>query len=340
MKYFRRSIIFTKRPLKEAFRFRDIFILQPIAREGIPSCPYANHYPSFLDYWIIEGEGKSDIDLIPKDINRVREICAILTSLSIFEVFTYDSSMRAWGIVAPAKTFEEMTEDEVETANEKAKESVWIPFTGFMYREFSQDRVITNLSIHEKNTEMVLDRDPFYFTNHPIEEDKEKVLFQDRIKTALDTYYGLPEDAQKRVFSAMMLIANGIKMGVQHQSLGFISYVSSIETMVELENRDLKIQHCETCGQPIYSVRKKFLSFLEKYVSRTESSKKKFSDLYNLRSRIAHSGKLFISDLEFSLLNQEETNKEWFKYMEVQQLARLSLFRWLLFNGTPNDTDI
>lgn len=110
--------------------------------------------------------------------------------------------------------------------------------------------------------------------------------------------------------------------------------------MVELENRDLKIQHCETCGQPIYSVRKKFLSFLEKYVSRTESSKKKFSDLYKLRSRIAHSGKLFISDLEFSLLNQEETNKEWFKYMEVQQLARLSLFRWLLFNGTPNDTDI
>ena len=184
---------------------------------------------------------------------------------------------------------------------------------------------------------MVLDRDPLYFTNHPIEDDKEKVLFQRGIITALDTYYDLPEETQKRVFSAMKLIANGIKMGIQHQSLGFISYVSSIETMVDLENKDLKIHHCETCGQPIFSVKKKFLSFLEKYVSGTESSKKKFSDLYNLRSRIAHSGKLFLSDVEFSLLNQDETNKEWFKYMEVQQLARLSMFRWLLFNGNSTD---
>ena len=152
MKYYRRSIVFTRRPLTEAFRYKDIFILQPIAREGIPSCPYAKHYPSFLDYWIIEDEGKSDIDLIPKDINRVREICAILTSLSNFEVFTYDSSMQAWGIVAPIKSFEEMTKDEVETANESATESVWIPFTGFMYKDYSQDRVISNLSILENNS--------------------------------------------------------------------------------------------------------------------------------------------------------------------------------------------
>ena len=69
-----------------------------------------------------------------------------------------------------------------------------------------------------------------------------------------------------------------------------------------------------------------------------KSGKKKFSDLYTLRSKIAHSGKLFLSDFEFSLLNQEETNKEWLKYMEVQQLARLSLFRWLLLNRISSDT--
>ena len=338
MKYYRRYIVFTKRPLKEAFRYKDVFILQPITREGIPFCPYAKHYPSFLDYWVTEDEGKSDIDLIPHDINKVKEICAILTSLSNFEVFSYDTSMRAWGIVAPIKTFEEMTEDEAESANENAKESVWIPFTGFMYKEYSQDRIITNLSILNNTTEMVLDKDPFYFTNHPIEEDKEQVIFQDKIIIALDTYYGLPEEAQKSVYSAMVLIANGIKLGIQHQSLGFISYISSIETMVELENKGQKIQRCETCGQPVYSVRKKFLSYLEKYVSRTKSSKKKFSDLYTLRSKIAHSGKLFLSDVEFSLLNQEETNKEWLKYMEVQQLARLSLFRWLLLNRISSDT--
>ncbi len=130
-------------------------------------------------------KSRGDIDLIPHDINKVKEICAILTSLSNFEVFSYDTSMRAWGIVAPIKTFEEMTEDEAESANENAKESVWIPFTGFMYKEYSQDRIITNLSILNNTTEMVLDKDPFYFTNDPIEEDKEQVIFSGQVFNSL-----------------------------------------------------------------------------------------------------------------------------------------------------------
>lgn len=102
--------------------------------------------------------------------------------------------------------------------------------------------------------------------------------------------------------------------------------------MVELENKGVKVHHCENCGQPMYAVKKKFIDYLVKYVSCTDKIKKKFNDLYKLRSKIAHTGKLFLSDVEFSLMNIEQNNKEWFKYVEVRQLARLSLYRWLLMN--------
>ena len=130
----------------------------------------------------------------------------------------------------------------------------------------------------------------------------------------------------------MVLLSDGINFGLQHQSIGFVSFISSVETMIDFENRGVKVEHCKECGQPVYSVSKKFIAYLSKYVSRTENSIRKFKRLYTLRSKIAHTGKLFLSDREFSLLNRDTTNQEWYSCMEAQQLARLSLFRWLLLN--------
>lgn len=333
MKYYRRNIVLTKRPLKEAFIYKDVFILQPIVRKDIPSCPYAQHYPAFLDYWIDSEEGKTEYEWIQYDINKTQEICTILTALSNFEIFTYDSSLKAWGVVAPSKSFDEMSIDEKNRVNAIARNSIWLPIASYIYDGFNQDRIISCLQIIEGNTEMSLDGNPLYFTDNPVEENKEKVIFNDKIKDVLECYFALPDEIKNAVYSAMVLIANGIKLGIRHQSLGFISYISSIETMVGIEYREVKVHHCKTCGQPVFSVRKKFLAYLEKYVSKTEVSKKKFINLYTLRSRIAHSGKLFLSDIEFSLLNREEIDTEWFKYLEVQQLARLSLYRWLLLNN-------
>lgn len=322
----------TKCPLKEAFCYRDIFIVQPIARRGVPNSPYAKHYPAFLDYWHDEDEGKDEIELIQLDINKTREICALLTAISNFEFFIYDSSLMAWGIAAPDVRFDDMAEEEVRSFNKRSRHSFWMPVAGYLYEEFATDRIVPKLSVLEGNTLMILDENPFYFTDNPIEENKKKISFHKNLIDALDSFYALKNDVRQTVFSAIVLIANAINWGLYHQSIGFVSFISSIETMVELENKGVKVHHCENCGQPIYSVKKKFIDYLVKYVSQTEESKKKFNDLYKLRSKIAHTGKLFLSDVEFSLMNVEQNNKEWFKYVEVRQLARLSLYRWLLIN--------
>lgn len=335
MQYYRRTIVFSKRPLKEAFCYRDVFIIQPITRANIPHSPYAKHYPAFLDYRIDEKEGLEEYDLMQKDIDKAKKICSLLTALSNFEFFTYNSNMSQWGFVAPSVSFEELSKEEEDRYNETAKTSVWVPFAVYTYPEFAQDCVINSLSILGDNTEMNLDENPLYFTDNPIQEQKEKVTFQEKLTDVLDSFYSLPEDDQRTVYSAIVLVANGIKLGVQHQSIGFVSFISSIETMIDFENKQAKKEFCEACGQPKYSVRKKFLDYLAKYVSRTDTSKKKFDRLYKLRSNIAHTGKLFLMDVEFSLLNKDTMNEEWYTFIDAQQLARLSLFRWLLLNN-PN----
>ena len=75
----------TKTPLWTAYQYRDVFILQPIVREDRPKCPYAKHYPVFVDFYIDTDEAKNEIELTALSLDRVKEICTLLTALSNFE---------------------------------------------------------------------------------------------------------------------------------------------------------------------------------------------------------------------------------------------------------------
>lgn len=322
----------TKTPLRTAYQYRDVFILQPIVRDGVPKCPYARHYPAFLDFYIDTDVTKTEIELMAPSLDRVKEICTLLTALSNFEFFTYSTSDFAWGAVAPSCSFDEMTTEETIFWNKQARNSVWM-VPSYTYEEFASDRLISSIALESPNKRMICDSNPRYFHDEPDEYGKSGIILPENITCALDTYYGLDLNSRKSVFAAMTLISNGINLGVQYQSLGFISYISAIETLVSLEYKKVKVEHCKECGQPRYKVSKKFLDLLAKYVSSTEKSQSKFKKMYNLRSKIAHTGELFISDVEFNLLKRDEMDGEWFRYLEVQQLARLCVFRWLLMNN-------
>ena len=333
MRYFRRNIIMTKTPLRTAYQYRDVFILQPIVRDDIPKCPYARHYPAFLDFYIDTDVTKTEIELMVLSLDRVKEICTLLTALSNFEFFTYSTTDCAWGVIAPSSSFDEMTSEEKDLWNRQALNSVWMPVPMYTYEGFQYDRLISSVALESPNKRMVCDKNPRYFNDEPDEYGKSGIILSEDLTCALDTYYALDWNSRKSVFAAMTLITNGINLGEQYQSLGFISYISAIETLVSLECKKVKVEHCKECGQPRYKVSKKFLDLLAKYVSSTEKSQSKFKKMYNLRSKIAHTGELFISDVEFNLLKRDEMDGEWFRYLEVQQLARLCVFRWLLMNN-------
>ena len=56
------------------------------------------------------------------------------------------------------------------------------------------------------------------------------------------------------VNSAASLICNGVDLRTKMKSLSFISFVSSIETMVNYKFRNVPIENCKEYGQPRYKV--------------------------------------------------------------------------------------
>ena len=78
------------------------------------------------------------------------------------------------------------------------------------------------------------------------------------------------------------------------KSLSFFSAVSAIETMINLEYKEEKIEFdcnhckslkssariCQKCGKPKWGIAEKFREFLGKYVSNSKSSRRKFNKIY------------------------------------------------------------
>lgn len=64
----------------------------------------------------------------------------------------------------------------------------------------------------------------------------------------LHNFFALDEEARAAVNSAASLICNGIEWGTKMKSISYISFVSSIETMMNLEFKNVPVGNSETCG--------------------------------------------------------------------------------------------
>lgn len=126
------------------------------------------------------------------------------------------------------------------------------------------------------------------------------------------------------------------------RSIAFLTYVSSIETMISIEMDDENIEYCKSCktlkksshicsecGSPVWGIRKKFSEYLKKYVAGSASSQRKYKKIYDLRSKIAHNGHLFLSDIDNTFEDLEIKNEEWLINIETLQLARLNIVNWI-----------
>ncbi len=90
--------------------------------------------------------------------------------------------------------------------------------------------------------------------------------------------------------NACIVLSKSYELRQIDWSASYIFLVTAIEALIEIEYSDIRVEHCNSCGQPKHKVRKKFLNFLDKYGHKVD---KKTKDLfYNLRSGIAHSGQL------------------------------------------------
>ena len=289
--------------------------------EGKPKSPYARHFPIFLEYTIdYQNDEPTDIfSLGAIRINKENEILNLLSCLTNYRFFKYDTSMIGWGVKMSDKLVEDMTEEEKQGMGDQdsgLKEDLRIE----QFTDFKPTVSFIEAQMHE------------YFTDNPIDDYSHEVCFPNTLYTALHNYYNLSSETRKKVNSCIYLACDGMDISSNKRSLSFLSYISAIEGLIGLEN-DSSPEICPQCKRPVFSVNQNFVKFLSKFVAGSVKSQKKYKDIYNLRSRITHSGKLFLSDYELSFdeSNGEKEYSEWLMRLETLQLFRISLDSWLRY---------
>ena len=343
MKKYYKTIIFSNSRLKTHFRYKNKFQILPIDLRGKPSNACARHFPLFLEYTIDYPNEKTDgfISIQAERINTENEIINLLSCLTNYHFFRYDLSMMGWGVIVPNKT-ENLTEEEEKVMN--CQESQF--FIGnYQYSGLNKDLQISQFTQFEYKTPLLNCSTYKYYTDNPIDDHFHDVLFHDTLIMAIDSYYNLPAEKRKKVRSSMCLACGGMDISTQKRTLSFLSYISAIEGLIGLEVGEKEIQFkckscqsilsspykCPECGGPIWGIKQKFVQFLSKYVLDNEKSRKKYKDIYNVRSKITHSGKLFMSDYELSFSEDsiKLNHDNWLMELETLQLFRISLNRWL-----------
>ena len=343
MRVYYRNIVFSDHELTRGLKYKDIFQLKPMCFERAPNSNMLRIFPLLIEYWIesidsteIENHGSNRLTgpLLELSIqsSKVHELLDLLTSITNYNFFWYGGNNFEWYIPVP--------ENRSEVNNNSRSTVGW---GIYYYPEMSNDLRITEFSGQDYSN-VTLINDYYYFTHF----DKFKnIVFPVSYRSFLDIYFELSEPTKTKIKAVIKLIKHGIETFSKFKSLSFLSFISAIETLVDEEYRDenkkivfrcdkcksLKESpfKCETCGQPILAIGFKFKEFLKNYISPSPGSVTKYSKIYNLRCKIAHSGSLLLGDNNLNVWDKpEKSEKEYITHLETMQLSRLSLFNWIL----------
>src|SRR5919199_1020930 len=346
MKHHFKSIIFSKTPLESSFIYKREFKIYPIPFEGFPMHKNANHFPLILESWTTDEKVPNIPDFLVdmetsvsrsvNQLNRIRQVTNLLSSLTNHRFFIYSSKLH-WSFPLPDNT-DEITENINNLSSKLSFEYYYWPGSKEIntYTFNSDDFPSMKFASHHT-----------YYLHDPFEDPNKEIYFPNTIFKALDSYFSLNKTEKKLVDSVTHLICNGIDIQDNMKSLSFLSFVSSLETLINYEytDKDKGIEFecgeckrinkspftCKKCGNPTWGVAAKFREFLKEFVSSSEDSMKRYRKIYSVRSKIVHNGLLLIGDSEFNML-LSSLNKEWKLQVETLQLCRIALNNWLIIS--------
>ena len=328
-----KTIIFSDVPVLKGFKYRDRFQLVPFFySKSAPISEYARHFPAFLEFeadaieeeLLIEdklkesGLSEDTIKkgrLIPNQERVKREILQLLTCLTNYHFFSYDSSFALWGVQIPSNGIDDINPEEfVQFEDVRSK---WT-FGCYLYPGLKKDLII------DKYTQVVDYYDTNsstenYFTNNPGAALNLELSFPQYLDYCLDRYYMSDGDIYKRTKYCMGLLSDGVALFDTKRSVSLLAIISSIEGMALLDYE----MYGEARG---LGAKSRFTRYLRRYVA--GRSTEKYEAFYAKRCSITHEGEVFVGDLDmFSSI--DEQHNDWLFRLEILQAARVALYHWL-----------
>lgn len=333
MTEFHKTIVFTKVPLKGYFKYREVFQIYPANLDKLPYSRFQRHYPVILEYWTTADE-RINIPNVLEGLTehfsnaatKVTKQNKILSVLSVFTnniFFTYPSLEGFWGLP--------MTQDEINDEMNKWS-SKWC-INLFHFPELPQQLRIEALSSIDISPVKRAPLITYYTTDPNLDlETNTEIIFPESLETILDAYYKQPAEIMSIIDTAISYSVSSVELRPTKKTFSLLSAFSALETMVNLEFKDIEPARCKECGQLQYSVSKKFRDFLLKYIGNNEHNKRKFNNYYTLRSKIVHTGEQLKSEKLFADIPDDIRDKEFLTSLEIIQLGKLAIINWLIKN--------
>lgn len=330
-KQFHRDIIFTKAKLNGYYRYKDEFQIFPAELLNMPVSKMQEHYPNILEYWT------SDEDIVVRDsefeelqelytltattTTKRNRILSLLNAFSNNLFFSYNGFGGIWGMPMPY---------DIPGEEANAWSSQWC-MKIFHFPDLPDQLRITSFSA--LNTPEVKRKRhlQFYTVNPNLDHNTdEDILLPTTLDLILHQYYKQSSETREILDNAIGFLVSAFEILDTKKTLALLSMFTSLETMVNLEYREVQNERCESCGQLKYSISKKFRAFLLKYVAGDDSNKKKFNAYYSLRSKIVHMGARLKTEQLFAEVTKEESKKELIDRLEILQMTKLAIANWLL----------
>gem|GEM_PF-5712233 len=160
-------------------------------------------------------------------------------------------------------------------------------------------------------------------------------------------YYSSPlTDLKKKYLNACIVLTKAYQLRKIDISASYVFLVSAIESLIEIEYEKAKLEPCKCCGMTHYSVRQKFIKFLDKYGYKI--NKKTKDEFSIIRNGIVHKGQLL--GMSYSskrtIESQEELEAAYYKaigivnYESFHHLVLTCFRAFLLFNFEEKNTTV
>ena len=333
MKQFLRCIFYTKVPLGGYYRYRDIFQIFPAEFDNMPKSNASTEFVNVMELWVTKDEID---DGYPKEMESIKEVFgkfhaqtkkqdSIMSLLTVFgnnKFYNYKME-GTWAIPI-------MHEDYKQDEGLNARPAKWSIKT-FNFPELGKQMGISDFTKMKIPPMQTVPMKEFYlmYPNLDYKRDKNIVL-PETIDYLFDSYFNLPKDELEVIDVAIRHNHSAVNLHSDNKTLSLLASFTALEALVNMENKDVKIEQCECCKQPKYGISKKFREFLLKYIGDSDDNRKKFNSYYTLRSKIVHAGRMLQTEKLYSNVSDAVFETEAKERVEILQIGKIALANWLI----------
>ena len=299
-----RMISFTNQAIKGSFVYKDLFQILPLPMDAPQPKNFIGDFPFLFEFKYV-----SSVDPF---INIARQNKKAIIYLRVINALLKNSfkgppRYTSWHWV--------LRFDENITTSEFLQGGYSYAIKNFNSNKYSDVSAYNEIPMLPTSE---------YYRNFALSVNE--VTMPDTIVGLLTEVFNLKQDYEKKFYKAISWIDQADLIWSHSSSAFYICLVTTIETFL-----DSKSESCECCGQKKFSIKNKFMKFLEEHLQDSNEILKIKKIIYDTRSSLTHGGSVLPSDFEpWNFMTGLEAMDENQLKRTTYRLVKIAIHNWLV----------